>query len=103
MNHHDAEQRAKQAAARAQHLAHSAIDDAKLRLAKLREEARFRGQAFLKEVQYRGNDLLLEAQGRGRKVVRTSGEWIAENPIQAVTIAFVAGAIVSGLLSRGED
>ena len=103
MNHHDAEHRAKQAAARAQHLAHSAIDDARLRLAKLREEAKHRGQSFLKEVRYHGNDLLLEAQGQGRKVVRTSGEWISENPIQAVAIAFVAGAIVTGLLSRGED
>jgi ElaB/YqjD/DUF883 family membrane-anchored ribosome-binding protein len=102
MNHHDSE-RAKQAAARAQHLAHSAIDDAKARLAKLREEAKTRGEAFLDEVRDRGGDLLKEAQGRGRKVVRTSGEWIAENPIQAVGIAFVAGVIVAGLLSRDED
>jgi ElaB/YqjD/DUF883 family membrane-anchored ribosome-binding protein len=99
MNHHDSE-RAKQ---RAQHLAHSAIDEAKTRLAKLREEAKSRGEAFLDEVRDRGGDLLKEAQGRGRKVVRTSGEWIAENPIQAVGIAFVAGVIVAGLFSREED
>jgi ElaB/YqjD/DUF883 family membrane-anchored ribosome-binding protein len=103
MNHHDAEHRAKQAAARAQHLAHSAIDDAKLRLDKLRREARYRGQAFLDEVKDRGNDLLKEARGQGRKVVRTSSEWISENPIQSVGIAFAAGVIVAGLFTRGED
>jgi len=103
MNHHDSEQRAKHAAARAQHIAHSAIDDAKLRLQKLREEARQRGEAFLEEVRDRGNDLLKEAQGRGRKVVRTSGEWISENPIQAVGIAFVTGVIVAGLFSRRDE
>lgn len=103
MNHHDSEHRAKQAAARAQHLAHSAIDDAKLRLEKLRREAKIRGEAFLEEVRDRGNDLLKEAQGRGRKVVRTSGEWIAENPIQAVGIAFVAGVITASLFSRGGE
>ncbi len=102
MTHHDSNA-VKHAAARANHLAHSAIDEAKVRLEKLSEEAKVRGEAFLEEVKDRGGDLLKEARGRGRKAARGAGEWIGENPAQAVGIAFVAGMIVRGLLSRREE
>lgn len=103
MTHHDSSDRAKRQAARAEHLAHSAIDDARMRLKRLREEARLRGEAFVDEVKDRGNDLLKEAQGRSRRAVRGAGYWIGENPLQAVSIAFIAGAVIGGLLSRRED
>lgn len=99
MTQHDPSERAKQQAARAEHLAHSAIDEARMRLKKLREEARARGESFLDEVRDRGGDLLKEAQGQGRRAVRKTGYWIAENPVEAVSIAFIAGAVLGGLLA----
>ena len=102
MTHHESD-RLKHAAARANHLAHSAVDEAKVRLEKLSKEAKARGEAFVEEVQDRGGQLLKEAQGRSRKAARSAGEWIGENPAQAVGIAFVAGMIVRGLLRREED
>lgn len=98
------EDHVKHAAARAQHRAHSELDQAQRRLAELREEAKVRGAALVDELKDRGGELLKEAQDRGQKAVRSTGEWIGENPVQAVGIAFVAGMIARGWLSRrGED
>ena len=91
---------AKHFAARAEHRAHSALDEAQSRLASLRAEAKARGAALLEEVKDRGGEMLKDAQGRGRKALKSSGEWIGENPGQAVAIAFVAGVIARGWLTR---
>jgi ElaB/YqjD/DUF883 family membrane-anchored ribosome-binding protein len=89
--------------ARAQHRAHSELDHAQRRLASLRSEAMARGGAIVDQIKDRGGDLLKVAQTRGRKAAKSSGEWISENPGRAVGLAFVAGLIVRGLLSRRED
>ena len=95
--------RAKHAAVRAEHLAHGVFDEAQTRIASLRAEAKIRSQALLEKVKNRGGALLDEAQDRGQFVLDGSKEWIGENPVQAVGIAFVAGAIAYAWFSRGDD
>lgn len=94
--------RTRHMAGRAQHHAHTELNMAQRRLAKLREEAKSRGEAMIDEFKDRGGELLEEAQDRGRRAVRSSGEWIGENPVQAVGFAFIAGMILRGWLSRRE-
>jgi len=84
---------AKHLAARLQHRAHGEVNQA---LAKLRAQARTRGGAFISEAKIRGGEFLNEARERG-------GDWIGENPARAVGLAFAAGFIVRGWLSRGRD
>lgn len=88
---------AKRLAAHAEHRAHSALDKARMRLATLRAEAKVRGEAMLEEVKDRGGELLRDAQGRGRRALKDGKLWIIENPVEAVGLAFVAGAITSSL------
>jgi ElaB/YqjD/DUF883 family membrane-anchored ribosome-binding protein len=82
---------------------HGMLDEAQLRLATLRAEARARGEAMLDEVKDRGGDLLKDVQGRGSRAMKDAKLWIIENPAEAVSLAFVAGVIATSLFRKGED
>ena len=89
---------------------HGALDEAQMRIANLRAEAKSRGEALLEEVKDRGDEILKEAQVRGQRAVKDSKLWIIENPARAVGFAFIAGAVVSSagviltaLMRRRED
>ena len=103
MTTHNHATRAKHMAVRAEHRAQGILDEAQVRIASLRDEAKVQGRALMEQVKSRGSELLDEAQGRGQKALVSSKEWIAENPGQAVGIAFVAGVIAHAWFRRSED
>jgi ElaB/YqjD/DUF883 family membrane-anchored ribosome-binding protein len=82
------------------HTPRELLDDAQVRLAKLRAQARLRGEELIEEAKDIGSDMLVQARRGGRKAVGASKQWIVDNPVRAVGIAFVAGAVARGLFGR---
>ena len=100
---HNHVSRAKHAAVRAEQHANGLIDEAQASFESLRAQAKARGQELLRTVKSRGGELLDQAQDRGQQAIKDSREWISENPVQAVGIAFAVGVVAHAWFSRRDD